>query len=169
MGQKSRPKLEISYWWMPGGVEGFAGFDVEVGGGVVVGDVVGVVSGASSDEFAAEAGVVVDFEHVDGDVRDPGGDDLGERVGPGFCGLVWEAGDEVERDLGDAGRAEIGDVAQGDLASVEAAHGARFLIDERLHAEGDTVHAGVDQDLEDFGRERSGGDFNGDFSISAER
>src|SRR6185369_12471573 len=118
-----------------GGVEGVAGLEIEVGDCVVVGDVVSVVAGASGNEFAAQARVFVNFEHVDADVWNTGCESLGKRVGPGLGGLVRQSSDDVERYFGDAGRAQVGDVAEGDVAIVKTSDGACLLIYERLHAQ----------------------------------
>ena len=77
-----------------------AGGLVELGGEFVGGNAVGVEALAAGEDFAAEAGVFVDFEHVDAEVgeADAGGDV--ERVLPGGGGLVGEAGDEVGADVG---------------------------------------------------------------------
>jgi hypothetical protein len=106
------------------GVECGAGFEIKVGGGVVVGDKVGVIACAARDEFAAEAGVVIDFEHVDADVRDTGGYGFGEGVAPGLDRLMRESGDEVNTDFEDSGGAKVGDVGESDVTCVEASDGA---------------------------------------------
>jgi hypothetical protein len=76
-----------------------------------------------------------------------------------------ETGDEVEGYFVDPGGAKVGDVAQGDVASVQAADRACLQIDEGLHAERDAIHAGAEKDLQYFRRESAGGDFYGDLSV----
>ena len=148
-----------------GGVEALGGSLVECDGEGLVGDMVGVVAGATGDEFASQAGVGVHLQHVDADVREFEREGLVERLLPAFGGLVGQAGDEVDADFGDAGVAQAADVVEGDGAAVQAPDGAGFLIDEGLDSERDAIDAGAEQRGQDFGGERAGSDFDGDFGV----
>ena len=68
-----------------GGFEHLARLLIEIGGGIVVGNKVSMVAGASGDQFAAEAGIVVHFEHVHAGVRNTRGNGLGHGEGPKMC------------------------------------------------------------------------------------
>jgi hypothetical protein len=93
------------------GGEAFDGEFVEIGDLVVVGDVGGAVADAAEEALLAETAVLVDFEHVDGDVRGREALDPIERFAPTGGGLAGEAGDEVDIAVFDAGVAEDGDSA----------------------------------------------------------
>ena len=118
-----------------------AGGLVELGGEFVGGNAVGVEALAAGEDFAAEAGVFVNLEHVDAEVgeADAGGDV--ERVLPGGRGLVGEAGDEVGADVGYAGGLEAKDLVDAVALGMAAADGGALAIDEGLHAERDAIDA----------------------------
>ncbi len=120
-----------------------------------------MVARSSGDEFAAEAGVAVNLQHVDADVRNGEGKELIERALPAFLGLIRKAGDEIDADFGDARFAQASDVGEGDVPAVQAAHRARFPIDKRLYAERDAIDACAQQRGQNFIGERAGGDFDG--------
>ena len=151
-----------------GGSEQAAGELVEGGGVVVGGDVGCAVAGAGGEDLAAEAGLVVDLEHVDAEVGDAGGDGLLHRAAPGGGGLVGEAGDEVEREVEDAGAADAVDLVEALAFGVEAADGGGFAVDEALDAEAEAVDAVELEGFEGFGAELVGGALDGDLGVGAE-
>ena len=150
------------------GGEGFERRFVEAGYGVVGGDQIGVVAGTAGEKFAAEAGVFVDFKHVDAGVGGAGFGEDGEGFLPGGEGLPGEAGEQIEVDVGDACGAEAGEVVEDDGAGVEAAGGGGFLVDEGLYAEGDAVDAGGGEGGEGFVGDLAGGALDGDFGVGGE-
>ena len=85
---------------------------IKIGGGFFVGNEVRVIAGAAGDQFAAQARVFVDFEHVDADVRHSGRDGLRKRFLPAFGRLVRQAGDQIDIDVGNSGGAQAGDVLE---------------------------------------------------------
>ena len=58
---------------------------------------------AAEQEFLAQAAILVDFEHVDGDMLRGEALDPIEGFAPGGFGLAREAGDEIDVDRADAG------------------------------------------------------------------
>jgi len=145
------------------GGEGFDGELVHAGDGVVVGNYGCVVTGAAGEEFPAEPGFVVNFEHVDAGVGDAGSGESGDGFLPGSEGLAGKAGDEVEVDVGDSGGAQPGEVVEDDGAAVKAAGLAGFPVDKGLDAEADAVDAGADESGKGSIRQLAGGALDGDF------
>ena len=76
---------------------------------------------------------------------------------------MGQAGDEVEIDIADAGRAEAGDLIEAHLAGVEAADGGGLAVDEGLDAEAHAVEAVALKGFEGFVGELAGSTFKGDF------
>lgn len=101
-----------------GAGEGVDGAFVHAGDCVVGGDESGVIAGSAGEELAAEAGLVVDFEHVKAGVGNAGGDEFGEGLLPGEESLSGKAGDEIKVEVGDAGGAETAEVVEDDGAVV---------------------------------------------------
>src|SRR5438094_8772972 len=66
---------------------------------VLVGNKVGVVSCTARNQFAAEAGIFIDLEHVHADVGHAGIDHVGERKVPALKVLVRQSGDEIDIDI----------------------------------------------------------------------
>ncbi len=65
---------------------------VEVRDLVIGGDVERAVAFSAEQNFGAEAAILIDFEHVDGDVGDFEGDGCLKRLLPRLGGLAGEAG-----------------------------------------------------------------------------
>ena len=124
------------------GCQAFDGEFVEIGGGVVRRCVEGAVAHSAEQHFLAKAAVLIDFEHVDGDVLR--GESLHpvERLAPRGFGLAGKSGDQVDVDVVYAGGMQHRNLAGDDLGGVRAAGAAEFLFDERLHAERDALYAG---------------------------
>ncbi len=117
------------------------------------------------EEFAAEAGVFIHFEHVDAGVGNAALDEGVEGTLPGVGGLVRQAGDEVDADARDAGCLHAADVFEGDCAGVETAGDGGFAVVEGLDAEAGAIHADLEHGVEEGVRDLAGGTFHGDFGI----
>ena len=134
-------------------------------GGVISGEGGGAVAGAGGEGFAAEAGVFVELEEIEAEVRDAGGDGLVEGVEPRGFRLVGEAGDEVEADVGDAGAADAVEFGEALGGGVEAADSRGLAIDEALDAEAEAVDTVVLEGFKGGVGELAGGGFKGDLSV----
>jgi hypothetical protein len=120
------------------------------------------------EQFAAKAGVFIDFEHVEAEVGDAGFEGDGDGLAPGGGCLVRKSGDEVEVEVKDAGGAEASDLAEADLAGVKAADGTALLIVEALDAEADTVEAEGEKGVQGGCGELAGGALDGDLGLGGE-
>lgn len=143
--------------------EAFDGGFVEVGDGVVGGYVAGSVALAEGKDFGSEAAIVIDFEHVDGDVWSFEALDVVERFGPRCNSLAGETRNEIDVKVFDACVAERLDFALDDFGGVLAAGTGEFLRDERLHAETDAVDAGGSPGRGALERDVARGSFEGRF------
>ena len=125
------------------------------------GDGRGGVARAAGEQFPAEAAAFVDLEKIDGDVLGAEAQGLVEGVAPACGGLIRQAGDEVQADVGEAFGTKTGDGGEDVVAAVHAAGGLEFGVVKGLRAEADAI---------DAGGEPGGGLFPGDgFGIGLER
>src|SRR5438445_8995070 len=60
-------------------IQKFASLQIELRRRVFVRNEVRVISCSTRNQFAAEPGIFIDFEHVDADVRGSAGDRIGQR------------------------------------------------------------------------------------------
>jgi hypothetical protein len=90
-------------------------------------------------------------------VRHAAGECLAKRKLPTLLGLVRQARDQIHTEVADASRTQPRDVVQRDGARVEAADGRRFLVNERLHAQADAIHAATEEGVEDLAGDGAGG------------
>ena len=60
-------------------IQKFASLQIELRRRVFVWNEVRVISCSTRNQFAAEPGIFIDFEHVDADVRGSAGDRIGQR------------------------------------------------------------------------------------------
>ena len=67
---------------------------------------------------------------------------------------MGKAGDQIDIDVRDPRRTEVGDVRQHRGSLVQSPHRRRLGIDERLHAQADAVHTAVQQSLQHLRRKR---------------
>ena len=79
---------------------------VEVGGQLVGRGVGRAVAHAAQAQFAAQAAVVIHFQHVDRDVLRRQALHPVERFAPAGLGLAGEAGDQIDIDIADAALAQ---------------------------------------------------------------
>src|SRR5689334_2511631 len=133
-----------------------AGNPIEIGGEVLVGNKMRVVLSAAGNQFAAQAGILIDFEHVNANVGNAGGNDFFEREAPAIDRLVWEAGNQVEIDIGNSGSTQAGNIGKGCFTRVKPPHGGRFFVYEGLQAEADSVDATAHQTVNDCWSQGSG-------------
>ena len=143
--------------------EALDGGFVERGRLVLGGRVGGPVARAAAQDFLAQPAVLVDLQHVDRDVRRRQALDPVQRFAPSRFGLAGEAGDEVDIDVGEAGRAQQVHFAGHRGGGVAAAGAPDFEIDEGLHAERDAVDAALRPRARGFGGEGAGRGLDGGF------
>src|SRR5438132_12823351 len=97
---------------------------------VLVGNKVGVVSCTARNQFAAEAGIFIDLEHVHADVGHAGIDHVGEREVPALKGVVRQPGNEIDIDIFNSGTTKAGDGVDDCSPSVQAPDGSGLLVDK---------------------------------------
>src|SRR5579863_8662770 len=112
---------------------------VEVRDAVVRWDVSSAVALAAQPDFSAKAAIVVDLQHVYGNVRRIERDRRCERFIPTGFTLSRQAGDEVDVDVRDAASAKQRDILHDRLRGVSSAGSREFLPDKRLHAKADAI------------------------------
>src|ERR1700733_7580711 len=129
---------------------------VEVRDAVVRWHVGSAVAFAAQPDFSAQAAVVIDLQHVDGNMRRVEGDRRRERVIPTGFGLPREAGDEVDIDVPEAPGAKQGDILHDGLRGVLPAGSREFLSNERLHSEAYAIDAGAQPRVDSLGGDGTG-------------
>src|SRR5947208_15020039 len=97
---------------------------------VLVGNKVGVVSCTARNQFAAEAGIFIDLEHVHADVGHAGIDHVGERQVPALKDLVRQSGDEIDIDIFNSSATKAGDIVDNRSPGVQTSNGSGLLVDE---------------------------------------
>src|SRR2546427_12010880 len=97
---------------------------------VLVRNKVRVVSCTARNQFAAEAGIFIDLEHVHADVGDAGIDHVGERKVPALKVLVRQSGNEIDIDIFNSSAKKAGDVCDSCSPGVQAPDGSGLLVDE---------------------------------------
>src|SRR5437868_13097583 len=133
-------------------VEPLARERVELGGEVIVRDVVGMIADAAGDQFPAQARVFVNLKHVDAKVRNSGGNRYVKRLAPTSGSLMRETCDEIDVDIVNARAAQALNIGEHDFAIMQPADGASFSFNQRLHAQAKAIHAAAQQRIEDFWR-----------------
>ena len=114
---------------------------VEIRGQLFAGHGAGVIAGAAGQQFAAQAGILVNLQHVNAGVLYAGGDQNLERLLPTGRGLMGHAGDQIDTQIVQPGGADPFEVFEHHRAGMKASGGSRLTIDERLHAEAEAVDA----------------------------
>ena len=128
----------------------------------------GVEALTAGHDLASEARVFVDLKHINAEVSQANaGCDI-ERVLPACGGLVGEAGNQVDADIGYTRCLEPEDFADAVALGVAAADGRAFAIDERLNAEADAIHALMLGFGEDGVRDLAGCGFEGDLGAGSD-
>src|SRR5256885_8609759 len=97
---------------------------------VIFGNKVGVVSCTARNQFAAEAGIFIDLEHVHADVGYAGIDHVGERKVPALKVLVRQSGDEIDIDIFNSSATKAGDIVDHRSPGVQTSDGSGLLVDE---------------------------------------
>ena len=124
-----------------------------------------VIAGAARDQFASQAGVVVDFKHVHAGVRYFVGNDLLQRFLPALRALVRQSCDQVDIDVGNSCRPQVSNVLEYRGVLVQAPDRRRLAINEGLNAKTDAIHATTLESFQKLRRERSGRAFDGNFRV----
>ena len=117
-----------------GAIQALARNFVHVGGEVIVGNKVGMISLSSGDNFVAQAGVSIHFQHVNAGVWDTGGDQLIQRLVPALASLVRQAGNEIDVDIRNSGGTQLGNIVDHRGTLVQPANRCGFLVGKRLHS-----------------------------------
>src|SRR5437667_10843529 len=97
---------------------------------VLVGNKVGVVSCTARNQFAAEAGIFIDLEHVHADEGHAGIDHVGERKVPALKVVVRQSGDEIDIDIFNSSDTKAGDIVDHRDPGVQRCNGSGLLVDE---------------------------------------
>ena len=88
-----RAKLEISYCPNAGRIQLFARCQIEIRGGLFVRHEVSAITGSARDHLAAQARVLVHFQHVDADVETPGPEGLRSAI----AAMILRSGAAAQR------------------------------------------------------------------------
>ncbi len=145
--------------------EGFAGPEIPIGDRVVVRQQGRAEAEATAQGLGPEARIFVELEHIDTGVVDRSVRQGLNGAGPATAGLAGQAGDEVGRNMGDAGGAHPFELGQGFCAGVGAGGGAGFAVHKGLHAEGDAIDARALGGFQSRGGKLERGSFQGDFGV----
>src|SRR5215469_3239071 len=143
------------------GFETFTGIEVQVRGEIVIGNKVGMVTAASGEQLIAKARVLVDFEHVNADVRNSGCKRLGQREVPALRRLVRKTSDQIDADVADSCGPQPRDVVVSDGTGVQTTDRSTLLIDERLYAKADAIDSSLCERVQNLWCKRSGSAFYG--------
>ncbi len=114
---------------------------VEIRGQLFARHRAGVIAEAARQQFAAEAGILINFQHVDAGVFYSGGDQDIERLLPSGRGLMGHAGDQIDAQIVQPSRADPFEVFEHHCARMKPSRGRRLTVDQRLHAKAEAVDA----------------------------
>src|SRR4029077_13246689 len=130
---------------------------------IVTGDGSGGIARATGEEFAAKAAAFIDLKEIDGNVLGAEAQGLFDGGSPTRGGLIGQARDEIETDVGESRGSQVRDRGENIFAAMHAARGFQFGVVEGLRAEADAVDADGEPGGGFFGRDGFGIGFEGDF------
>lgn len=122
-----------------------------------------MIARAACDQLATEPGIVIHLEHVNASVRHLAGDGLLQGLFPTFRALMRQAGNQIDIDVRNPGRAQSCNVVQNGRPIVQPAYRSRLGVNEGLHAQADPVHPASEKDFQDLLTQSSGRTLDGDF------